>query len=81
MNKSGKSVEDLLNTDISNMAGMSFYCDICKKDHSVDIEKIIIEKGAVNKVPTIAAGFKAGKVFLVADNNTYPVCGEKVETF
>ncbi|HHY22651.1 MAG TPA: sn-glycerol-1-phosphate dehydrogenase [Clostridiaceae bacterium] len=79
MNKSGKSVEDLLNTDISNMAGMSFYCDICKKDHSVDIEKIIIEKGAVNKVPTIAAGFKAGKVFLVADNNTYPVCGEKVE--
>ncbi|NLC69007.1 MAG: sn-glycerol-1-phosphate dehydrogenase [Clostridiaceae bacterium] len=75
-----KNLERLLNANISEMAGMSFYCESCKREHSVDIERIIVEKGAVNKVLDVAAGFRHGKVFLVADNNTYAVCGEKVES-
>jgi glycerol-1-phosphate dehydrogenase [NAD(P)+] len=74
-----KTIENLINADISSMAGMSFYCDICKRDHFVDIEKIVIEKGAINKTSSVIDRFKSQKLFLVADNNTYSVCGERVE--
>lgn len=73
------NVKSLLNMDISEIAGISFYCDICKKDHSIDIEKIIIEKGAIDKIPSVIEKYKTEKLFLVADNNTYPVAGERVE--
>lgn len=75
-----KNLEKLLNADISEMAGMSFYCETCKREHAVDIREIIVESGAVCKVADIAAGFKHGKIFLAADNNTYAVCGKKVES-
>lgn len=65
-----ENIENVLNLSTEELAGISFECS-CGKNHSVDIKKIIIEKGAINKVPEIAAPFKKGKLFLVADNNTY----------
>jgi len=79
VNTNEENIQKVLNADISELPGMSFYCESCKREHSVDIRKIIVEKGAVNKVPSIAADFKNGRLFLVADNNTYSVCGKKVE--
>ncbi len=78
------SLEELLNADISEIAGISFYCETCGKEHSVDIDKIIVEKGAVNQVSDAVESIvhninESRKIFLVADNNTYAVCGEKVE--
>ena len=72
------NIENILNLSPEELAGISFKC-ICGKDHSVDIKKIIIEKGAINKVPEVAAPFRNGKLFLVADNNTYGVAGQAVE--
>lgn len=73
-----ENIENVLNLSTEELAGISFECS-CGKSHSVDIKKIIIEKEAINKVPEIAAPFKKGKLFLVADNNTYGVAGQKVE--
>lgn len=70
-------MDEILNANVNEIAGMSFDCS-CGERHSVELDTIEIGKGVINKVPEIAAGFKKGKVLLVADSNTYRVCGEKV---
>ena len=48
----------------------------CGKSHSCDIHNVIIEEGAINKIYEAAADYK--HVIVVADKNTYAVCGRKV---
>lgn len=50
----------------------------CGRPHSIVIDKVIIEKGAINKVPGVIKELGAKKVLLVADTNTYEVAGKKV---
>ncbi len=47
----------------------------CGKCHSCNIEKVVIEKGAINKIYDLAAAYE--RIILVADKNTYAVCGRK----
>ena len=49
----------------------------CGKSHACDIRYVEIGDGVLEKLGTICAEFKA--VTLVADGNTYPLCGDKVE--
>ena len=51
----------------------------CGKEHDFNVKKIIVEKGAVNKIPALLLEFNAKKPFIIADKNTYVACGEKVE--
>lgn len=48
----------------------------CGKRHECDIEKVIIKKGALNELQSILSGFS--NILLVADDNTFAVCGKKV---
>ncbi len=66
------------NFGIADYLGREFECE-CGKKHSVDIEKIIIEKGALKKIPEILRNYIAKKIFMVADRNTYHAAGERVE--
>lgn len=54
--------------------------DICKcgKTHSATLDKVIIENGAVNRLPEIISEYGAKKAFVVADVNTYKAAGEQV---
>ena len=49
----------------------------CGVEHSCDIKDVIIESGAVNKVKDLIGDYK--KIVLVADSNTYPLCGDNVK--
>ena len=49
----------------------------CGKEHKFT-SKIIVEKGAINKLPIILKDLKVAKVFIFADKNTYSAAGEKV---
>lgn len=71
-------LNEILNVEVPEMAGLSFDCS-CGKRHSVDINCIIIGSGVIGKVLDIASKFKRGKVFIIADNNTYSICGKLVE--
>ena len=53
-------------------------CD-CGKHHAADLKYLVIERGAVNKLPEglKAAGVK--KPFVVCDKNTYEAAGRRVE--
>ena len=62
------NIHDLLNCDI--------VCT-CGKTHRCNIEAIEIGAGALEKLKLAAKKYE--KVLLVADRNTYPLCGERVK--
>lgn len=49
----------------------------CKKEH-IFTPKVITEKGAINKLPSILEKMNIKSIFLIADKNTYSAAGEKV---
>jgi len=69
---------DILNMKIEDMVNLSFKCS-CGRNHSVDIQKISINNNVVNEVINIASRYKEGKIFLIADNNTYLISGKNIE--
>ena len=62
----------------SDFLGKECTCE-CGKIHSVSIEKILIEKGAIGRIPKLLQEFGYKKVFLMADGNTYLAAGKAVE--
>lgn len=63
------TVRDLINKDI--------VC-CCGRTHRCDIGFLEIGVGAIEKLPEAVKNYK--KILLVADSNTYPLCGERVKT-
>ena len=50
---------------------------LCGRVHKVSIDKIIIEKGAINRLPECVSDY-GKKPFVLADRNTYQAAGEAV---
>ena len=50
----------------------------CGKFHSCDIEGVFVFDGAISKISTLLDSYS--KILLVADENTYSVAGDKVES-
>lgn len=62
--------------DINELLKGVFGCK-CGKDHTCDIKTVVVKSGAVNELPVLCKDYK--NIVLVADNNTYRVCGKKAE--
>jgi glycerol-1-phosphate dehydrogenase [NAD(P)+] len=63
---------------IENLINKNIKCT-CGKIHYAGIADIIIGKDAINRIPGLLAKYQCQNLFLVADENTYGVVGEKVE--
>lgn len=50
----------------------------CGRAHVTAVSDVIVEKGAVNRLPEILGRFGAKKVFILADRNTYSAAGREV---
>ena len=50
----------------------------CGKVHTAAVEELIVEKGAIKKLPECIRKYQAKKVFLFADGNTWKAAGEAV---
>ena len=50
----------------------------CGKTHDTQVDDVIIEKGAIKRVPEVIARYGAKKAFILADENTYKAAGEQV---
>ena len=50
---------------------------ICGKEH-IFTSKVIIEKGAINKLPLVIKEMSLKSAFIIADKNTYSVAGKRV---
>ncbi len=48
----------------------------CKREHTCDIRFVEIGNGVLERIPEIVGDFR--RIVLVADENTYPLCGDKV---
>lgn len=48
----------------------------CGREHTCDIKFVVIKSGAVNEIARLCEGYK--NILVVADTNTYRVCGKKV---
>ena len=69
---------DYTKMDISELKQATIHCD-CGQTHSVNIENITVERGAIDKLPEILEKYKGKKTLMVADQNTYEACGKAVE--
>ena len=49
----------------------------CGKVHTCSIKHVIIESGAISKINSLVDSYQ--NVLLIADNNTYQVCGRQLE--
>ncbi len=54
-----------------------FKCS-CGRTHTCDIDHVVICSGAVNEIGRITTEYK--HILIVADKNTYPLCGDKVKS-
>ena len=50
----------------------------CGKKHVASVDKIIVEKGAINYLPQLIKEYSAKKVFVLCDVNTFEVAGKLV---
>ena len=51
---------------------------LCGKEH-IFTSKVVTEKGAINKLPSILKEIGAGSAFVIADKNTYSAAATVVE--
>ena len=63
-------------TDIKELTKGIIGCE-CGRDHTCPIECVEIGSGVLNKITELCAGYE--KILLIADRNTYGVCGAEVE--
>ncbi len=50
----------------------------CGRDHIFTVSHVIIESGAIEKLPALITEFQSKKPFVLADKNTFNEAGEKI---
>ena len=70
------NIEELI-AGTGNTLKLNAECS-CGRIHSADVREIIIEQGALARVPGIIKKYGGSKVFVVADSNTYAAAGKAV---
>lgn len=63
------NIQELLNRDIHCSCGRTHRCNICTVE---------IGKGVLNTLPNAVERYQS--ILLVADGNTYPLCGERIKS-
>lgn len=54
----------------------------CGREHKIHVKEILIEAGAINKIPELLSDIFTGKpeeISMICDDNTYPAAGKFVE--
>lgn len=65
-------------TDRVSLLGSTFQCQ-CGRQHSIPTRKIVLERKDVFSLPKVIEELNLGRTtLLVADRNTYEVCGSKI---
>lgn len=52
----------------------------CGKAHLVELDDVIVERGAIGKLPEVLGRYGCRRIFLLADRNTDAAAGEKVRS-
>lgn len=71
-------MDDILGKSVSELSEFEFDCS-CGRKHSVNIRNIIIGSKIEDEVTRLASYYGQGRIFFMADSNTYTVYGKYVE--
>ena len=63
--------------DIEGLLGVKTDCP-CGNEHSCEMNRVVIRNGALNELSAMCVPYQ--KILLVCDENTYRVCGARVES-
>lgn len=69
-------MKHILDMSINEMTDLSFDCE-CGHHHKLDIKHISIGSGVLPSIVEMAEPFKGKKVFMLSDDNTFAVAGER----
>ena len=73
------NVEQIKNIELSELINLGeFDCEGCGKKHATGVGRVIIEKGAVEKLPELLRQAGAKKPFILSGHDTFAAAGEKV---
>ena len=73
------NVEQIKNIELSELIAMGeFECEGCGKKHATGVGKVIIEHGAIEKLPELLKEVGAAKPFILSGHDTFAAAGEKV---
>lgn len=70
-------MDEILNLSLHDMTGINFTCS-CGKNHSIDIQKIVLGKNLSNEIIDVVTDYKNKNIFIISDGNTHKVYGEKI---
>jgi glycerol-1-phosphate dehydrogenase [NAD(P)+] len=69
-------MKNIAELSLKELLSHRFQCS-CGHEHKIEINNIIIEAGAINKIGKALENFRNKSVFLVQDINTYEVAGKQ----
>lgn len=67
-----------MSTDLQTLIGKGQFSCRCGKCHSAGFSRVMIGSGVTAGVPDVLESYGTGKVFILADRNTYRAAGERV---
>lgn len=71
------TVENIDKLQINDFLRDDLKCS-CGKNHSIELENVIIEEDAIRKIPDLLKKYKFKKVLVVSDTHTYEAAGKLV---
>ena len=74
------TAEEIKNADLKDLLALGDFECPCGKKHSPGVAKVIIEKGAVQKLPALLDEIGAKKPFLLSGHDTFQAAGDAVCT-
>ena len=72
------NMDEILNMQINDMAKVEFECS-CGRKHFLDINKIIMGRDVIRRLPEILSDYAKDKIYILCDQNTYKAAGQKVK--
>lgn len=72
------TLENVSKMQINEFIGRELDCE-CGHKHYLDVDKVIVENNAINKIPEMIKAYNVSYPLLIADMHTYEVAGKKVK--
>lgn len=72
------TVNEIKNVSLAELIKLGNFECSCGKIHSPGVEKVIIEKGAVNSLPSLLEEIGARKPFILSGHDTFAAAGDRV---
>ncbi|MBP2661201.1 MAG: Glycerol-phosphate dehydrogenase, partial [Firmicutes bacterium] len=72
------TLDTIEHLEIEDFLGNEIHCE-CKETHRVAIDRILIEKDGIDKLPECLREFQYKKALVIADLHTDEVAGKQVE--